>query len=424
MTDNAATRAAPSDFPPLWRASLILIPFAMGYFMSYLFRAVNAVVAPNLVTDVGLSASELGLLTAAYLVSFALFQLPLGILLDRYGPRRVQVALLLCAAIGALLFSQGNGVVSLSLARALIGIGVAGGLMASFKAVVMWISEDRRQIASATVMSAGALGLIVSTAPMEQAVALAGWRQAFVILAIVTIVVVALIALFVPKDRVSASSVSLATQIQETGAIYTDRAFIALAPMLSATAGTHIAIQTLWAGPWFRDIAGLDRADVAHNLMLMAVAFFVGILMTGVVADRLARRGVHVLDVLLGFVTAFVIAQSVILFGRSPLMMPAWIFFGMLGQVAILAYPWLSKHFGAARSGRANTAMNLLIFAAAFVLQWGIGRIIDLYPKPPGGGYAPEAYRAGFGVCIALQLTAIAYFIYRRRVSARAFSDR
>jgi hypothetical protein len=105
-------------------------------------------------------------------------------------------------------------------------------------------------------------------------------------------------------------------------------------------------------------------------------------------------------------------------------MMPAWIFFGMLGQVAILAYPWLSKHFGAARSGRANTAMNLLIFAAAFVLQWGIGRIIDLYPKPPGGGYAPEAYRAGFGVCIALQLTAIAYFIYRRRVSARAFSDR
>ncbi len=422
MTEKTAARdvsTATEPFPPFARAAVILVPFALGYFMSYLFRAVNAVVAPNLVKDAGLNASELGLLTAAYLVSFALFQLPLGILLDRYGPRRVQIVLLICAAAGAVLFSQGNGVVSLAIARALIGIGVAGGLMASFKAVVMWVPEDRRQLGSASVMSFGALGLIVSTAPMDLAVAQVGWRTAFVVLAGATLAVAAAIAVFVPPDRANTTSPPLSTQIREVGAIYSDRAFFGLAPLLGATAGTHIAIQTLWAGPWFRDMAGLDRAGVAYHLMLMAIAFFVGILSTGIVADRLIRRGVDVLTILLGFIIAFLLAQVAILFGDTPAMLPGWLLFGMLGQVAILAYPWLSSHFGAGLSGRANTAMNLVIFAAAFALQAGIGRIIDLYPRTASGGYAPEAYRAGFGLCIALQVVALAYFLYTRRAQRK-----
>ena len=120
-------------------AFTVLAPFACGYFLSYLFRAVNAVVAPDLVRDVGLSASELGLLTAAYLIAFALFQLPLGMLLDRFGPRRVQTVLLCCAAAGGLLFAIADDVVTLTFARALIVLGIAGGLMAGFKAVVLWL---------------------------------------------------------------------------------------------------------------------------------------------------------------------------------------------------------------------------------------------------------------------------------------------
>ncbi len=413
---TAAKAAAPMvGYPSLPVAALTLLPFALGYFMSYLFRAVNAIVAPNLVADVGLTASELGLLTAAYLVSFALFQLPLGILLDRYGPRRVQIGLLACAGLGALLFSVGQGVLSLAAARALIGLGVAGGLMASFKAVVVWVPEDRRQLASACVMSFGALGLIVSTLPMDVAVAQFGWRAAFASLGVATLAVAALIAVVVPEGRATAAPATLAAQVRDVGTIYADRAFYGLAPLLAATAGTHIAIQTLWAGPWFRDVAGFDRAGVAHHLFLTAAAFFVGILFTGVLADRLVRRGVSVLTVLVCFIVAFLVAQTVILFGRTPLMLPAWLLFGMLGQVAILAYPWLSSHFGAARSGRANTAMNLLIFAAAFALQAGIGWIIDRYPKTAGGGYALEAYQAGFGLCLALQLVALGYYFYSRR---------
>ena len=92
----------------------VLAPFALGYFLSYLFRAVNAVVGPDLAADLGLSATGLGLLTSAYLFAFALFQLPLGVLLDRFGPRRVQAALLACAAAGSLLFAIGHGLATLA----------------------------------------------------------------------------------------------------------------------------------------------------------------------------------------------------------------------------------------------------------------------------------------------------------------------
>src|ERR1700694_5203953 len=112
----------------------VLPPFALGYFLTYLLRAVNAVVAPDLVAEIGLDAAELGLLTAAYLGAFALFQLPLGVLLDRYGPRRVQVALLGVAAFGCLLFAFGRNALMLTAARALIGLGFCGGLMGGFKA--------------------------------------------------------------------------------------------------------------------------------------------------------------------------------------------------------------------------------------------------------------------------------------------------
>ena len=104
-------------------------------------------VGPDLAADLDLSAAGLGLLTSAYLFAFALFQLPLGVLLDRFGPRRVQAALLACAAAGSLLFALGQGIATLASARALIGLGFAGGLMSGFKAVVLWVPEPRRALA-------------------------------------------------------------------------------------------------------------------------------------------------------------------------------------------------------------------------------------------------------------------------------------
>jgi predicted MFS family arabinose efflux permease len=418
MTEQREAEAPQGGEPAVAAALVVraLAPFAAGYFLSYLLRAVNAVVAPDLVGELGLSAADLGLLTAAYLGAFALFQLPLGVLLDRYGPRRVQAVLFAVAAAGCALFGIGSDTPTLTLARALIGVGFAGGLMSSFKAVVVWVAAPRRALANACVMSFGGLGLVMATAPTELAASLMGWRTVFLALAAITAGVALLILTVVPERKAEPVAETLGQQVRELAIIFRDRAFLALAPLIATTAGTHIAIQTLWAGPWFRDVALLDRAGVASHLFVTGVAFLVGILSSGAIADWFVRRGVGELTVMTGFLALFVVAQVGIVLDVEALRLPLWLVFGMSGQVAILAYPWLSTRFGARLSGRANTAMNLLIFVAAFAVQYAIGGIIGLFPPGSGGGYHPTAYQVAFGLFLALQIVCFGYYLANRRL--------
>lgn len=390
-----------------------LLPFGLGYFLSYFFRAVNAIVAPDLIKELGLDAGQLGFLTAAYLLAFSIFQVPLGILLDRYGPRRVQAALMMIAAAGALLFSLGHDTVTLTIARALIGLGFAGGLMSSFKAVVVFVPEARRGFASAGVMSLGALGLMASTAPMQVLVTSYGWRGVFMCLAALTALVALLIFVVVPRPDTTTKPLPLSEQARIMWRIMRDPAFLRLAPLLGFSAGANIAIQTLWAGPWWRDVGGLDPAGVSMMLFWMAFAFFAGILGIGYIADRLRARGVNTLDILLVVVTLFIAAQALIILDVVPF--PAWMVFGMLGQVVTLAFPWMSSYFGAALSARANAAMNLFVFTMAFLAQWGIGAIIDLFPRTASGTYPLIGYQAGFGLFFAFEVIGLLWYLPARK---------
>ncbi len=286
--------------------------------------------------------------------------------------------------------------------------------MSGFKAVVLWIPEPRRALANALVMSAGGLGILVATLPAELAIQAFGWRAVFVGLAALTAGVALLILLAVPERGTRGAHEGLRAQLAAVARILSDRIFWRLAPLLTATAGSHIAIQTLWAGPWLRDVAGLDPIGVANHLMAMAIGFLIGILLSGAVADWLVRRGVDLLTVMLGLLALFLLAEAAIVLEWTALTLPMWVLFGMTGQVAILAYPWLSSHYGAALSGRANTAMNLLIFAAAFGVQYAIGGIIDLFPPTAAGGYSPLGYQVGFGACLIGQLLALAWYLLGR----------
>jgi predicted MFS family arabinose efflux permease len=416
---------APSNASPtraLSTAGIVILgilPFALGYFLSYFFRAVNAVLAPELVRELSLNPEQLGRLTAAYLLAFALFQLPLGVLLDRYGPRRVQACLLMIAALGTLIFSLGQDTLTLTLGRALIGLGFSGGLMASFKAVVVFVPEQRRALASAWIMAAGALGVMVSTAPTQWGVSLFGWRMFVMAIAGVIVLVALTIFFVVPKPDVTTEPQPLKTQLATLWRIIRDPAFLRLAPMLGFTAGTNTAIQTLWAGPWWRDVGGQSAQGMAEMLFLMAVAFFAGSIISGAVADRAQRRGIGPLDVMLGFFAAYWIAQALIIFDLVHL--PAWFVFGMMGQLAVLAYPWLSTYFGSALSGRATSAMNLILFATAFIGQWAMGAMIGLFPKTASGGYPLQAYQLAFGTFLALQIIGFLWYLpARRRLTAGA----
>ena len=158
------------------------------------------------------------------------------------------------------------------------------------------------------------------------------------------------------------------------------------------------------------------------GLFLTAFAFFVGILTSGAVADWFVRRGVSVLTVMFGFIFVYLAAQAgIAACVTHPVAMPAlWFLFGMCGQVAVLAYPWLSHHFGVELSGRAHTAINLILFASAFVLQYAIGAGIGQFVPRATGGYDTHAYQVVFGAVLILQLVALAWYGLNRSAILRS----
>ena len=387
-----------------------LLPFASGYFMSYLLRAVNAVVAPDLVKDVGLSPAQLGLLTAAYLGAFALFQLPLGVLLDRYGPRKVQAGLLSVAALGCLTFAFAPGFIGLFAARAVIGLGFSAGLMASYKSSATWVPIERRSLANTAIMAVGALGVVVATEPTEYLVSLIGWRNTFAVFAGVIMLAVILILVAAPRNDTVGAPAPLRQQFGQMLAIIKLPLFWRVAPLLGFTSGVQIGIQTLWAGPWLRDVMGYSREEVARHLLFMALAFMLGILSVGIIADRLGRRGIGPVQVLLGFNVIYFIAQALIVFRVGPLMFPAWLAVAAFGQVAILAFPWFAAHIGKDLAGRANATINFAMFVVAFATQYLVGLIIGLFPAS-ASGYSPDGYSWAIGLFLVAQLAAFIWYL-------------
>jgi len=390
----------------------VFLPFAGGYYLSYLYRTVTAVIADRLQADVGLSAADLGLLTSAYFVAFAAFQLPLGLLLDRFGPRRVNGALLLLAALGALAFALGQGLVQLWLARALIGLGVAGGLMAAFKAITEWFPERRWPLVNGFFLAMGGLGAVSATAPVEALLTLTDWRGVFFGLAAVTVGVAAAIWFIVPETRAGRAHVHLRDQLAGLKAIYADAFFWRLAPVAVLCMATTLAITGLWAGPWLRDVAGLGREAVAGTLLAVMIAMTAGFILWGSLAASLERLGVPLTVTVSVGIAIFLAVFGVLILGVAPWPRGPWLAFGLMGNVTALSYTLLSRHVPLAYAGRANTALNLLVFATAFGAQYAIGGIVDLWPETDGS-YPPTAYRAAFALFWVLCLLGWGWYLLR-----------
>lgn len=392
--------------------SRVFLPFAFGYFLSYLFRVVNAVIAPNLVQDLALDPSRLGLLTSAYFLSFAAFQLPLGLLLDRYGPRRIEAILLLIAALGALIFSRAESLAALLTGRALIGLGVSACLMAAFKAFVLWFPVARLPFINGLQMVAGGLGAISATAPVALLLQVTDWRGIFTLLALLSLLAAMLVFLVVPEQvqEEGATTPDLQLQLRGIATIFSNPFFWRIAPWTVASQAAFLAIQGLWAGPWLRDVAGLERPAAAQVLLFIAIMMVAGFFLFGIVAERLNRRGVPLISVAAVGMGIFMLVQLLLVLGEGRFASPLWLLFGFFGTASILPYAAISQNFGPQLAGRANTGLNLLVFVAAFAAQWGIGSVISLWPATATGGYSPAGYQAGFGLVLALQVGAFLWF--------------
>ena len=186
--------------------------------------------------------------------------------------------------------------------------------------------------------------------------------------------------------------------------------FWRVAPLLGFTSGVQIGIQTLWAGPWLRDVMGYSREEVARHLLFMAVAFMIGILAVGVIADRLGRRGIGPIQVMLGFNVIYFLAQLLIVLRVEALMFPAWLAVAAFGQVAVLAFPWFAAHIGKDLAGRANATINFSMFVVAFATQYLVGLIIGLFPASTTG-YSPQGYSWAIGLFLVAQIAAFLWYL-------------
>lgn len=417
MTKDEAAALPKYTWQLLFR---IFIPFALGYFLSYLYRVVNSIIAGDLSTDLDLNATELGFLTSAYLITFAVIQLPLGVLLDKYGPRRIEAFLLLFAALGAAIFATATSFNMLVIGRALIGLGVSSCLMAAFKSFVQWFPADRLPLANGLHMTAGGLGVLFASSPTAWLLETLVWRDLFWILAIATLLVAIIIFFAVPDkpllvEPLTAQTADLTSHIAGIFHVFSDRYFWRIIPVAVSTQAGALALIGLWTGPWFRDIAGFNEVEVASSLLLIALSMIIGYVVLGYTAYYFSKRGINSMTVALVGMTAFIFTQIILAFHPIYFARPVWMLFGFFSTSSILTYAALSQRFTAKYAGRANTALNFLVFVFAFFTQWGIGAVIDAFPSNSAGSYASEGYQQVFIYLIAVQAICLGWYALSRR---------
>ncbi|MGX4770574.1 MFS transporter [Bradyrhizobium guangdongense] len=384
----------------------VFLPFAAGYYLSYLFRTINALIASHLSSDTGLGIADLGLLTSVYFLVFAAAQIPVGILLDRFGPRRVQSALLLIAAMGAGLFAVSTGFLSLVIARAMIGLGVAAALTAGLKSIILWFPRERVALLNGYMVMLGSLGAVTATSPVEHLLAWMGWRQLFDILAAATGATAVLIYVVVPeRDIVPPIAPSPAT----LSSVFGDRRFWRMAPLSATCVGSSWSLQGLWASPWLTDVEGLDRATLVRHLLTFSIVLSCGAWLFGTTVHYIKRRGIGA-ETILAVVAVLFVASELALILRAPLppIVP-WSVVAIVGTATVASFAVIADYFPPELAGRANGALNVLHFSWAFLAQFGTGLILEQWSA--NDGHRPvQAYQVALGLNVALQIAALLWF--------------
>lgn len=388
----------------------IYFPFAAGYLLSYLYRMVNAVISPDLTRELGLSPGALGFLTGAYFVAFAAVQIPAGMLLDRFGPRRVEPVLLAIGGTGALLFASAHDLSGLVIGRALIGVGSAVCLMAPLKAIATWYPGPKQASLSGWMMVAGSVGALLATAPLQAALGVTTWRVIFMGFAGVTYAVAIAIFLRVPDIAKHPQTVGLAAQWRGVCSVLALRRFWWIVPVASCGMGSFMAVQGLWSVPWLIEVEGWTRPAAAGCLLLVGVLMAVGYFSVGLFSTRLARRGIRARHIFAAGFGVMGLAFVAILL-RVPGVLLWWGLYGLGAVVNILAFTVLNDGIAAELSGRANTAANLVMFSTSFAFQWGIGVVVDV-AKDSFGQDTAGGLRIAFALVLVIYAASYAWFLY------------
>lgn len=407
---DTTERGESSASPQVRTIAASFLAFAAGYFLSYLFRTINGPIADHLMRDLHLDTRNLGLLTSVYFLTFTIAQLPYGPLVDRFGPRRLQAIVLTVGAVGAALFAVGQNLPTLILARALIGIGTSGALMAGLKALSLWVPAEWRALANGGFIMFGGLGAMASTLPVDLLLPMIGWRGVFLVLAGLTFSTALLILAVVPQNRSVAPLENWRSNLRGLAEVYRNPTFWRLAPLSASVIGTAFAVHGLWAARWLADVDHAAPDRVASDLLIMGGGLTLGAGAIGMVANRLWRWEVRPETIFGVACVLFIGLQSASLVS---LPVPGWLLWGAIGgfgALTVLSYLIIGELFPTEKIGRANSALNVLHLSMAFVLQYGLGLIVSFWHADPSGHPPAIAYRFAFAVLLVPQSAALIWW--------------
>lgn len=406
------------------RVAVVFAAFAAAHFMSTFVRSTNAVIADDLVRDIGLTASELGLMTSLLFLVFAAVQLPLGSALDRFGARWVTSGTMLAAVAGSLVFAAGESFMTLAIGRALMGVGTAGILMGGFKALSGYLSTRRFATVSGLLVAVGSSGALVAATPLAWLAQTVGWRLVFVGGSVALLAAAAGVAVFGRAASEPVSETPAESEASDGGfaGIFGRRRFWPLAAMAVATAGVSFSFQALWAGPYLVNGRAMSGIAAGNVLFALSLGVILGYLLWGWLGARLGPARALVIAV------AIYVAVQVVLGFLPPvgsgLLTVLFFVFGLAASASVLLFVLVRSLFPFGLTGRAVTAVNLFMFGGGFVLQWALGVMAE-WTVPSGGQPNPGAYGAMFFVTAGIGLAALVWFLpslpaWRRDIEKQA----
>ena len=395
---------------PKRQAISVFFVFAFGYFISCLLRAITATLSPVLTSEFNLLAADLGLLAGGYFLGFACMQIPLGYLLDKYGPKKIVTSFLLIALIGIISFALAKSFSGLLISRILIGVGVSACLMAPLTGYRIWYAENQQQRANSWMLMVASLGFLSSTLPVQLLLPSFGWRWIFGGIALLTFLSILLILLFIPnwnlnKNRVLENS-------DKTGSlsdVWKNRFFISVIPMGLFNYGGLMAIQTLWAGPWMIRVSGYTPLESATGLFWINVTMLISFFLWGYFLPKINSIGFSATRILkLGLPVGFLVMLTIIILGPKAGAFHITMF--ILSSIFLsVTQPAVGLSFAGHSAGKALTSFNLLIFAGTFVMQWLMGFVIDIVKSL--GHSEIFAFKSAFSVFLILSIISYIFFL-------------
>jgi len=396
---------------PIKKAVFIFFVFACGYFISALLRAITATLSPLLTTEFNLTAGNLGLLAGGYFLGFATMQLPLGYLLDRHGPKKIVSSFLLIAIIGTVAFALVQSFSGLLISRILIGVGVSACLMAPLTGYRIWFADEYQQRANAWMLMVLSMGFVFSTLPVQILLPIIGWRWIFGLISILILIVIALTLLFIPKWKTDNNN-----EKKNDGSlsdVWKNNFFRSTIPLGLFNYGGMVAVQTLWAGPWMIRVAGYNPLESATGLFWINVTMLFAFFIFGYILPKVSKLGFKTMKLIkFGLPISYLSLFIIIISGENAGAIYFTIYL-LTSIVLTLTQPAVALSFPTSLAGKSLTSFNLLIFVGTFIMQWGIGLVIDFCQLL--GKSEVQSFKISFTVYLIICIFSYLYFLMNNK---------